>query len=281
MPSFRAACDGREMSGSDVTAAWYHQPPIIGDEDIELGPAGCVAVATSLHNYWMCALETFDCEWLNSPAAVHTAGQKLRQLAVASMVGLPVPQGICGTDPELIRAACNGPTVAKNIADLHLSWGEDPNLAFLTRAISVGELSDGQISSVPVLYQEKIDAHREYRVVVVGAREFAAAIEWKDRSDAVDVRTSARALGAYSKAELTRPTANKLHCVLDCLRLRYCSADFVEGADGVVRLLDLNACGAWWWVDDLYQGEISRAIAAELIELSRSERRRGWHAVDG
>lgn len=268
VPSFRCICDGREITSGDVSAAWYHQPPIVGD-DPSHGRAGRVAVATSLQNYWLGALDTFPCEWLNAPAPVHAAGQKLLQLTAAKSVGLEIPATTCGTDANEVRAQRPSPTVAKNLADLHLAWGDDSNLAFLTRQVDLSALTDA-LTTVPVIYQEQLTGFREYRVVVVAGQPFAAAIDWADRARAVDVRTSAAGLRGYRRAALPAPVVAQLQALLERLRLGYCSADLAEGSDGLFRLLDLNACGAWWWVDDLYEGAVTTAIADELRRLSRA-----------
>jgi glutathione synthase/RimK-type ligase-like ATP-grasp enzyme len=265
---FSVLCDGRRIDGAAITAAWYHQPPIVSDSSSSGGRAGRIAAATSLDSYWTCALEMMDCRWLNDPKAVQASAQKLRQLLVATEVELPVPEGSCGNDPQAVRAMQFPATVAKNIADLHLAWGEDPSLAFLTCSVDPESLADGQIASVPVLYQERVRAEREYRVVMVDGQPFSAAIAWSDRRNVVDVRTAEDALGAYQPTDLPQETAEGLRAVLGHFGLGYCSADLVEGEDGVVRLLDLNACGAWWWVDDLFGGSVTEALSKKLGEMS-------------
>jgi hypothetical protein len=50
------------------------------------------------------------------------------------------------------------------------------------------------------------------------------------------------------------------------LQIDYCAAaDFMEDKNGNLFFLEVNTCGAWWWLDKLYNGAICKSIADALI----------------
>jgi hypothetical protein len=262
-------CDGRSIQGSAVRAAWHLQPPLVESNALtaEVGP---VTVATSLLDHWVNALGSLPCRWLNPPYAVHRAASKLRQQITAANLGIPVPLGLSTTDVNALRTTWPHSAVAKTLADVHLAWCADPELAFVTRLIDVAALPAEAVANAPVLFQEQISEGREFRVVVVGDESFGAAIPWERRSDWIDVRMDSALLKSFEPVEVPQKVHDQLLQLLQHFDLEYCSADFLEDGSGVIHFLDLNACGAWWWVDDLHQGRITSALVARLQQLAES-----------
>lgn len=260
------ASDQGPVRGVEVRAAWYHQPPIATVPERLTGTrAGKGAIFTSHTNVWLAALALLECTWLNSPAAVERSANKVMQLFMAAEAHLHVPETIAGNIPDKVREHFDGQeTVAKNLASLHQAWGERSDLSFLTRSIRVENLADSQISACPVLYQRKLQPWREHRIVIVGEQHFVVTINQESRSEYVDVRSTPEALRQFYPSEIDSSTIAGLHRLLKAYSLRYCSADFLETSDGEVYFLDLNSCGAWWWVDDLYAGRITEALADTL-----------------
>ena len=262
-------CDGRSIQGSAVRAAWYLQPPLVESNALPT-EAGRVMVATSLVDHWVNALGSLRCRWLNPPYAVHRAASKLRQQITAANLGIPVPLGLSTTDVDALRTTWPQTAVAKTLADVHLAWCADPELAFVTRLIEVTALRAEAVASAPVLFQERISEGREFRVVMVGDQSFGAAIPWERRSDWIDVRMDPALLNAFEAVEVPQKVHQQLLQLLEAFDLEYCSADFLEDGSGVIHFLDLNACGAWWWVDDLHEGRITATLVARLQQLAES-----------
>jgi D-alanine-D-alanine ligase-like ATP-grasp enzyme len=52
--------------------------------------------------------------------------------------------------------------------------------------------------------------------------------------------------------------------------LDYCAADFMEDKKGNIYFLELNTCGAWWWLDTFYNGAICKKIVNTLINRAGS-----------
>jgi len=52
---------------------------------------------------------------------------------------------------------------------------------------------------------------------------------------------------------------------MQALQLDYCAADFMEDKNGNLFFLEVNTCGAWWWLDQLYDSAICNSLADALI----------------
>lgn len=254
------------VGGDEIRTGWYHQPAIgIVPETVARSRSGREAVLTSHTNTWHGAFSLLACDWLNSPDGVQQGANKILQGAAASRAGFSLPRTIVGNIPSRIRAALAGTnTVAKNIATLHQAWGERADLSFLTRAIALDDVSDEAISACPVIYQATLRPWREHRVVIVAERAFMASIDLDARNGHIDVRTSPTALSKFYASQADTEVVTKLQTMLADFKLHYCSADILEDDEGRFFFLDLNTCGAWWWIDDLYTGAITGALADAL-----------------
>ncbi|WP_432158324.1 ATP-grasp domain-containing protein [Streptomyces sp. bgisy153] len=258
--------DAGAVDGDDVVSGWYHQPAIATiPPDASTGPSGRDAVITSYLNTWTGALAQLRCGWLNAPWDVDRSANKILQNAAAARAGLSVPRTVVGNVPERVRAVFGGRrVVAKNIASLHRAWGTRSTLSFLTRTVDTGALRDAQIAACPVIYQERLKPWREHRVVVAGEESFVATIDRSGDDGAVDVRATPSALAAFRRSAIDEGALKGLRTILASFGLRYCSADLMESEAGEYSFLDLNSCGAWWWVDDLHGGAVTRALADAL-----------------
>jgi hypothetical protein len=263
-------CDGRRLFADDISCGWYHQPSLIDASHVGPVKSGLSGITSSISNFWIEGLETLNCSWLNGPRAVHSAGNKLRQLVEALNAGLTIPPSTIGIGAPLIRSSRREPLVVKNLADVHQVWSENAAVGFLTRAVDLSTVTDDEMSTVPMVYQDRILPLREFRVVVVGDETFSVAIDLERRNTAVDVRTIPDAHNLYVKAELPSVVSKQLRRLLQRLDLSFCSADFIEAPNGEFYFIDLNACGSWWWVDDKFEGGITDTLVALLMsEASR------------
>lgn len=81
-----------------------------------------------------------------------------------------------------------------------------------------------------------------------------------------DIRRAGHTGEGYVLCELDSILTRKLEALMQRLDIDYCSADFMEDAEGNIYFLEANICGAWWWVDRYYDGEICRHIADQIIQ---------------
>lgn len=266
--SFR--CDGDEISQSEIGVGWCQQLPPY------LGQASSVEESLQRENLWEAQQTAYelldDIPWLNSPQSVLAASRKPWQLFQAMSLGLKIPQTTTSNKPEDIRHFClNQPAVAKNLAT---PWvveeGKEVNAAY-TQLVKPNWLeSDDELAFCPVIYQEFRKRQKDYRVAMVGEKSFAVCCKPKPGQEE-DIRLDSKTGEAYQPCEMKPSILGKLRGLMDRLCIQYCGADFMEDEAGNFYFLEINTCGAWWWVDDLYNGAISRAIADYLkIQLTKA-----------
>lgn len=255
------SCDGKNIASSDIAVGWCQQLPPY------LGQAGSERDCLQRENLLALQLAAFDLlsvPWFNKPSHVIRASNKIHQMALAKTVGLTMPRTIVSNSPSAIRAFVRGQTtVAKNLAT---PWVVSPTetRAAYTRIVDPSWFSDNTaLSFAPVIYQEYRERKRDIRVVIVGDSVFAASCV-PGPHQREDVRKETGAGESYRAYDFDADALQKLRALMRALNLDYCAADFMEDMDGNLFFLEVNTCGAWWWLDRLYDGAICRALANTL-----------------
>jgi len=255
-------CDGRKIASSDISIGWCQQlPPYLGQASTE---RDCL----QRENLLTLQLATFDLlpiRWFNKPSRVLHASNKILQLTVAQSVGLETPKTLVSNDPAAIRNFARGRVVvAKNLATPWMVRSSEETRAAYTRIVDPAWLlDDNALSFAPVIYQEYHERGRDIRVVVVGGKTFSASCV-PGPHQREDVRREVGTGKSYEPCELEEKTLDKLNTLTRTLGLDYCAADFMEDNDENLFFLEANTCGAWWWIDRLYDGAICRALADAL-----------------
>ena len=80
----------------------------------------------------------------------------------------------------------------------------------------------------------------------------------------VDVRINNKTGANFYKSDLPTNQIDNLKKLMKILGVNYCSADFIEDYNGNIFFLEMNICGAWWWMDNLHQGKILDAFVTQL-----------------
>lgn len=260
----RVRCDGREFDTDAVKAAWLHQLPPLAQ-----GPRPPMSVEAALSsrlNLWNAVARTIgETFWLNPPWRVRAAANKHIQLTAATAAGLAVPATVIGDLPTAIRGLGSGRTVAKFFGDSGRLWNTGTGLASLTVDVDLSTASDQELANIPLLHQVRLEARQEYRAVLIGEEAFAAVCDKPE--GATDIRDTP-GLPDYRAAELPEAVRAGLVALTGSLGLAYCSADLAVDADGHWFFLDLNATGAFWWVDDLHDRAVTKSLAAALIAVA-------------
>lgn len=260
-------CDGRTLSLSEVTAAWFQQAPPGGQGTTTQKLAAQLRVESFRAAYdWI--FDQVSAPWLNRPASVYAAANKMRQLGMASAAGLAVPRTMVANKADAVRrfaAEHDGNVIVKNLAT---PWyvGPSGTVAAFTKRLESTMLEDAPaIEFAPLVYQERIQRVLDVRVVVVGDRIFAAATESNAAAGQDDIRRVPLSEARYVPTELPSDVRGGLLKVMDIFDLQYCSADFVVADTGKWYFLDLNATGAFLWVEKLAGFAISACIADYLM----------------
>lgn len=254
-------CDGREINSDEIGVGWCQQLPPY------LSQASSVQENLQRKNLWaaqLASLDLLETPWLNNPRNVLYASSKPIQLVYARSVGLRIPDTLISNTPLHIRSFVeNQLTIAKNLATPWVVAPTETQAAY-TRIVESDWLqNNNKLEFCPVIYQEYKARRRDYRVVVVGNKTFAVCCE-PGEGQREDIRQNATTGESFQACEFDAQVVNLLKTLMKRLSIEYCSADFMEDNGSNLYFLEVNTCGAWWWVDRLYDGAICNAIVDYL-----------------
>lgn len=259
------ACDGREVSSQEIKVAWFQQPPAYynspatSSENLQR-----VNFSAALFAF----LDILDCEWINYPKRALEFSNKAIQLWAVKKAGFNIPPTLISNSPHQIRNFYkqHNQVVAKNLST---PWLQNNDIAYAAYTCNVEKEwinNDSEISFAPVIYQKFYQRRRDYRVIVIGDKIFAAACNSQNPEQRYDVRLYENMDNEYAPCSLDSEIEQKLLTTLKTLHLDYCSADLIETDDGEILFVDLNTTGSWWWVDKLYKGTICQAFVNLLLK---------------
>lgn len=205
------------------------------------------------------------CLWVNAPVAAAHAAYKPVQLAVASAVGLAVPESIITSDPQSAHAwatELRRPIIYKPLGGIwHADEGQVRAL-YTTRVQGAADLLDAKLSLTAHLFQEAIEKRFEARAIVVGSRVFAARIDAGSDAARQDWRADYDAL-TYAELQLPAEVCSALVDLHKRLDLLYGAVDLVHDTAGRWVFLETNPAGEWGWL----AREVGIPVAAALAEL--------------
>lgn len=207
--------------------------------------------------------------WINHPYANRFARSKLVQLRLASRLGFKVPETCITADPRIIREhyrRWNGEMVAKLAGGQIV--GDTPELQYviLTTLITPEDLKDDEaLSACPAIYQRRVPKEYELRVTVVGEEVFACRIDSQALEiSQVDWRAAGPSALHQQPYELDEAIAGQCCALLRRLGLEIAGLDFIVTPEGETVFLEINAAGAWAWVEQATGLPIAAAIARRL-----------------
>lgn len=252
-------CDNLVLDGNDITIGWCQQLPPY------LSQAACPKEVLQRQNLWAQQAALFkiiDIPWINSPYAIQNASNKIMQLDIAQKSGLNTPLTLVSNNPQDIRRFVeNNTAIAKNLATPWLTSDVKQTYAAFTKKVDSTWLHDeNALAFCPVIYQKFCKRSRDYRVVVIGDKHFAVACK-PSKNQEEDIRRDCPTGDNFYPVEIDNGIVVKLRSVMKKLSVEYCSADFMEDSHGNMFFLEMNLCGAWWWVDRLYNGAICQTFA--------------------
>jgi len=254
-------CDGRHIQSKDLSMGWCQQmPPYIDQASNERESLQ----RKNLLTLQFAAFDHLPIPWLNKPCHVVYASNKVNQLITAKAVGFSVPRTLVSNDPQAVRDFVQDRVVvAKNLATPWIVSHEQTRAAYTKIIQSEWLNDDSAISFAPIIYQEYCERKRDYRVVVVADKFFSASCVSAPHQRE-DVRKGCATGDSYIACDFDADLLSKLQTLMRLFSLDYCAADFMEDEHGKIFFLEVNTCGAWWWLDHLYDNAICRAIADAL-----------------
>jgi len=197
--------------------------------------------------------------WINPPLRDIAASHKPWQLTLAQQVGLEIPETLMTNDSEALRAffdACDGDVIYKQFLALPDAWRETRRLE--AQAIE----SDDDLRLCPVIFQRRIAAVADVRVIIVGDTMFAASASVEQLDYKLDVRMNIDA--RYVPHELPKTVETLLFQLMRRLGLVYGAIDMRQTEDGRYVFLEVNPAGEFLYIEQATGQLISAALAAHL-----------------
>lgn len=255
-------CDKKLVNCEEIGVAWFQQPPPYTGQPAD--DESCLQ-RINLEALNAPSFDLLSCPWYNHYENVMRAGNKLRQLQAAQVVGLPLLPTIISNQPDEIRSFCQkGETIAKNLATPWLIDNDD-TIAGYTKLVQPNWLvNDHELRFAPVIYQKFCHRVRDYRIVATGGKYFSIYCTTSAGQEE-DIRRAEHTGSGYQICEFCPELISKLSSLMELLGIDYCSADFIEDDKGNIFFLETNICGAWWWVDKYFDGAICTSITDQII----------------
>jgi len=181
---WRAALNG--VSLDEVETVYYRRPGRFEfDSSIPLEMiAWCEGQAR--FGFWG-VLESLPAIWINSPASVHRAEYKPRQLAHAAAASLTVPPTLVTNDPQAVAdfAARQPHGIITKTLYARMPRTKDGYLSGVvyTSDVPPDRYCDPSIAASAHLFQAKLMKRTDLRVTVVGDTVFATEIKNPDELD--------------------------------------------------------------------------------------------------
>jgi len=208
-------------------------------------------------------------KWLNDKPSCISGELKIKQLYACHQLGIRFPNTLISSDASKIRnfVAKHGAVAVKPL-DVY-TWKQDDGsrLMTYTNVITNAQLksiSDEELLSCPVIYQELIDKKLELRVVAVGNEVFACSIK-NPNAECIDFRfyQTDETLD-YSSFDVPPRLGEEMLKLTNFFGLQMASSDFCVDKDGNIFFLDLNPGGAFLFVEYWGGNRIVASVAALL-----------------
>ncbi len=210
-----------------------------------------------------------DVPWINTPQATIAAENKLRQLRLASEVGLDVPATLVTNDPERARAFFDergGAVVVKLLRALTSSMEPAPS-SVRTSELCAEDLEHLEgLRHAPMVFQERIEKECELRVACVGSRQLAARIDASgSAAGRVDWRGATPKEARWEVAELAAEDGRRLDHLRRRMELSYGAVDLVRTPEGRTVFLEINSGGEWGMLQRDAGLDVAGALVDELL----------------
>ncbi|MCB9742709.1 MAG: MvdD family ATP-grasp ribosomal peptide maturase [Alphaproteobacteria bacterium] len=255
-----------------LEAIWYrralyrHDLPPEADLNLRRG------VVEEVRSFIQGLMASQDAFLLQPKWSIDHTDAKPRQLSLARACGLDVPATLAGNEAEAARAFGreNGDQIVTKLFTGFAVAQEGAQKVMFTTALGPEEIAeiDG-LDLCPAAFQERLEKVKEYRVTLVGDEVFACSVDSAQAVEGeVDWRRAQGELAAsWRRDTLPEDAARGLKRLCHRLELSYGAADFILTPEGRCVFLEVNPAGEYLWMDQVWEGAISEALAEVLVGL--------------
>ena len=233
-------------------------------------------LATEWRATYRIFLSLFEKKTLNDPIATLRTASKIVQQNQAARCGLFVPLTMVSNNKDdVLDFVTRHDSVIKGLGTPRIEpdpQAEDGITAnMMTMSVTtdvVQSATEEQFRLVPSFIQMNIRKDHELRVVYVDGRFFAFRIPSQTlKLTSTDWRYG-NAILPFDPVHLTGDTENGLRSFMERCGLAFGSIDMIVDEEGCHWFLEVNQDGAWAWLDDRVDGEISDEFARAFMRRS-------------
>ncbi|MEK7497576.1 MAG: MvdC/MvdD family ATP grasp protein [Patescibacteria group bacterium] len=254
---------------SKVSACWYRRPDPPQISEINSKIANNFAQKESL-TFLSYLWNSLNCFWINHPQLTKPAENKIKQLNIASNLGLKIPHSLITNDPEKalqFYKACDGNVVNKVISRGEIKNEEQTFFLYTNKIDKIDLQSINHVRLAPTFFQEYIQKKVEIRITIVGKKIFSVEIHSQSSDKTkIDWRHYDFDKVPHFPHELPKEIREKCLALLEKFNLNFGTIDMVLTPKNEYVFLELNPNGQWLWLEHLTGLPISEAIANLLSE---------------
>lgn len=254
------------LDPSQIRSVYYRRPqPPIPPPHLNQAEANFwVDEANEVVNGLLAAIPE-SARWVNRPSSIRRARNKLRQLMLATRVGLSVPQTLVTNDPDEAfafftaveqRAVCKALSFARVADDAMQAFvythriPPDANVEYF-ESIRFGS---------SIIQEEIHPREADVRVTIVGHQVFACDLQVEDQTP-VDWRVSDPEEMQWSELQIPDEVRCRLLNLQDLQDLASSEVDLIRDAQGNYSFLEMNPNGQWLFVERATGQPIGAAFA--------------------
>ncbi|MCG8411558.1 MAG: hypothetical protein MI739_09770 [Bacteroidales bacterium] len=271
--------NGERIDLTDIHAIWYRRLNVAGKLNDIIEEKYFNASKEESRRTLLGIMSTMDTFILDYTWKVRYADFKLRQLKVASELGLEIPETLfTNNEKETVGFYnnINRDMITKMQTSFAIYEKGIENVVF-TNKITDKEIDNlTGLQYCPMTFQKSIEKKVELRVTVVGKKIFTAAINPNNNENAKNDwrKEGVNLIDKWEKYELPESVSEKIFKLMDYYQLNYGAIDIIVTNDDRYVFLEINPVGEFFWLDKIPDFDISKEIANVLLnpELRRDNR---------
>ena len=256
---------------SELTAIWYRRLRLGQNLSQYMESSFINATLEESNNTLRGTLDSTDIFQLDHYMKHRIASNKFQQLKIAQKLGMNIPNTLMsnGLDLAVNFYDKNDENIIVKMQSSFAIYDNDGNESVVfTNKVDKAFLEDADaLQLCPMKFQSNLEKKRELRITVVSNQLFVAAIDSQKLETAKDDwRKEGRALiNDWYKFEIPKVLETKILELMDMYQLNYGALDFIQTHDGKLHFLEVNSGGEFCWLDNLFEGKISDALANTLV----------------